>query len=161
MKRVAINLLSFVSLLLCGVSVWLWVSGEMGHFERYYAATWSNESESDMCTCVNAATFDGRIYLSWEKMSLSNPARAAILRQTTIDGFHHSSFDPPPDSGIDPLGENHNGWALGRRSASRSAFSSSTWRVLLPAWAVTLLTAILPIIWSIRAFRVPQTRVEE
>jgi hypothetical protein len=85
------------------------------------------------------------VYLGWERISFAKPSTAALIRNTTMEGFHHLSMQVPGFS-YDMLGENFRRWALGKDSASNRALSSTSWRVVIPMWAMTVLSAILPII---------------
>jgi len=151
MKRALFNLLTDLSLLLCVGTAFLW--GYSAHsYERYYQASWSRESQQDICTSINLIGDRGRIYVGHERDAFSTAKSASLIRTATMDGFHHYSLDVsgPWLGSFDPLGVNNKRWLLGTESVNGKVISTRGVRLLAPAWALTFLTAVLPTFWFFR-----------
>jgi hypothetical protein len=150
-KRRLFNLLAGVSLLLCGGIVYLWIASEHS-LDQYYHATWSGSPQSNHLNSLTVEGNGGRLYFHWLQSTFSFELAASVHR-TAPDGFHHdnSDFVYLRSLGLDPLGEDFHQWALGKGAVNNAYVQQNRRRLMMPMWAATTVSAVLPLVWSLRS----------
>jgi hypothetical protein len=138
------TLCSAVSLLLCVAVCVLWV-------RSYYAADWITLwSESRHC---REAISCGRGRLWYERYDLLGNVRAVPTTQAHLVQAQNYYIDIPPLPGFRVAG-----FEIATRPSRRSETVLRETRVIIPLYALVLLSAPLPMTWFVRRFRTARRR---
>jgi hypothetical protein len=151
MSRVLLNLAVLLSLILFLGTVAFWING-IGRSERIQFTKWYDNSAQPSCRSFNLAGIDGTVYLGYERDQFTTQKLANLIRTANQPGLHYTAFTFDRKT-FDPLGEKNRNWAIGPDAFSNAAFSEHGFRILFKAWALVILTTILPLAWIRRTIR--------
>jgi hypothetical protein len=146
MKRRLFTILSAVSLVLC-VATCVFEAQGVGMFEVIDAAHWREDPQTTRLSEISITGFEGRICIGISRNDFKPAAHIAGLRATCHQGLNYKRM-PNVVSALVYLPQN----GFKRRAGENKLVKIVAWELVFPAWLAIVLSAVLPMGWTISRF---------